>query len=74
MWKKNNSAIGVNCWEEISTCKLKDAILYSTWGSQHSVIVTEHSLFILQEHELSSNYNKQVRSLFLNKYYTQVKA
>ncbi|XP_065211838.1 intraflagellar transport protein 140 homolog [Planococcus citri] len=60
MWKKNHAAVGVNCWEEISTCKLKDSALYSSWGSQHSVIVTENSLFILQEHELSSNYNKRV--------------
>lgn len=59
IWKKNGS----DFWEKLSSCKLKDKILHSAWGPLHcSVIAGESadSLFILQEHELCSSYNKQV--------------
>lgn len=60
MWKRSNSVSGAEDWTEISTCKMEDKIVYSTWGSQHAAIVTADSLFILQEHELCSTYNKKV--------------
>ncbi len=62
IWKKNstNSSMGDE-WEELSTTKMKEKISYSTWGFQNCAILSGDSLFVLQEHELCSQYNKKVK-------------
>lgn len=60
MWKKNTSITGISGWEELSTCKIRDKISYVTWGFQNCAIIADDSLYILQEHELCSCYNKKV--------------